>query len=38
LAGQQKIEEIIRGQIFWKTIDATLGPFSVQKSIGDESI
>jgi len=33
LSGQQKIEEIIRGQVFWKTIDATLGPFSVQKGI-----
>jgi hypothetical protein len=38
LAGQQKIEEIIRGQVFWKTIDATLGPLSVRKSIDEESI
>jgi len=38
LAGQRKIEEIIRGQVFWKTIDATLGPLSVRKSISDESV
>jgi len=38
VAGQQKIEEIIRGQVFWKTIDAVLGQLSVQKSIGEKSI
>ena len=38
VAGQQKIEEIIRGQVFWKTIDAALGQLSVQKSIGEKSI
>ena len=32
LAGQQRIEEIIRGQIFWRTIDSALGEFSMQKS------
>jgi hypothetical protein len=38
VAGQQKIEEIIRGQVFWKTIDAALGQLSVRQSIGEKSV
>jgi len=37
-AGYQKIEEIIRGQVFWKTIDLRLGKFAVKKRVGEESI
>jgi len=32
LAGQQKIEEIIRGQVFWRSVDAALGESVIQKS------
>lgn len=33
LAGHRKIEEIVRGQIFWRTIDSALGEFSMQRGI-----
>jgi len=31
LAGQQKIEEIVRGHIFWRTIDSALGESSMER-------
>lgn len=30
MAGKQRIEEIVRGQIFWRTIDSALGEFSMK--------
>jgi hypothetical protein len=35
LAGHQKIEEVIRSQLFWRTVDVALGAFSVLPSISE---
>ena len=38
LAGHQKIEEIIRGEMFWKSVDGALGEFSIRRSLSGEGI
>ena len=38
MQGQKKIEEIIRGQIFWKTINASLGELPLRQSPNGETM
>ena len=38
LAGHQKIEEIIRGEMFWKSVDGVLGEFPIRRNLSGEGI